>query len=112
MRAAVGGLVLGLGVFVALAFGWTEAQGQRPAIQERAAASPDLLALSHDSGDGRQQITLVDTRQRVIAVYHVDRTSGALSLRSVRNLQWDLTIEEFNSGSPTPREIRALKEQR
>ena len=112
MRAAVGGLLLGLGVFVALALGLPEAQGQRPAIQERAASSPDLLALGHDSGDGRQQITLVDTRQRVMAVYHVDKTTGALSLRSVRNLQWDLTIEDFNSGNPTPREIRTLREQR
>jgi hypothetical protein len=112
MRAALGGLLLGLGLLVALALGLAEAQGQRPSIQERATSSPDLLALSHDSGDGRQQITLVDTRQRVMAVYHVDRTTGALSLRSVRNLQWDLTIEDFNSSNPTPREIRALKEQR
>ena len=40
MRAAVGGLLLGLIVFVALALGLPEAQGQRPAIQERAASSP------------------------------------------------------------------------
>jgi hypothetical protein len=112
MRAALGGLVLGLGMLAVLAFGLTEAQGQRPVVQERAASSPELLALGHDSGDGRQQITLVDTRLRVMAVYHVDRATGALSLRSVRNLQWDLTIEDFNSGNPTPREIRALKEQR
>ena len=112
MRAALGGLVLGVGVFAALAFGLAEAQGQRPSVQERAASSPELLALSHDSADGRQQITLVDTRQKVIAVYHVDRSTGALSLRSVRNLQWDLMIEDFNSNNPTPREIRALKEQR
>jgi hypothetical protein len=112
MRAAVGGLVLGLGAFAALAFGLAEAQGQRPSVQERVASSPELLALSHDSADGRQQITLVDTRQRVMAVYHVDKSTGALSLRSVRNLQWDLMIEDFNSNNPTPREIRALKEQR
>ena len=112
MRAAIGGLVLGLIALVAVALGLAEAQGQRPIVQERAASSPELLALSHDSGDGRQQITLVDTRQRVMAVYHVDRASGSLTLRSVRNLQWDLTIEDFNSSNPTPREIRALKEQR
>jgi len=76
-----------------------------------AAGSPDLLALSHDSGDGRQQITLIDPRQRVMAVYHVDRASGALQLKSVRNVQWDLMIEDYNSASPAPRDIRALKEQ-
>jgi len=47
----------------------------------------------------------------VMAVYHVDRTSGALQLKSVRNLQWDLLIEDYNSGTPAPRDIRALKDQ-
>jgi hypothetical protein len=31
-----------------------------------------------------------------------------LSLKSVRNVAWDLMIEDFNSANPTPREIRAL----
>lgn len=53
---------------------------------------------------------LVDPETRVMAVYHVD-ASGKVSLRSVRNLQWDLLIEEFNGGSPSPREIRTLLNQ-
>jgi hypothetical protein len=81
------------------------------AAHERAASSPELFALSHDGGDGRQQITLIDPRQRVMAVYTVDRATGALQLRSVRNVQWDLTIEDFNSTSPAPRDIRALVNQ-
>jgi hypothetical protein len=48
----------------------------------------------------------------VIAVYHVDRATGALSLKSVRNVHWDFQIEDFNSANPTPREIRALAEPR
>ncbi len=110
MRGVMGGMCGGLAVLVLGVVGWADAQGPRSATQDRVMGS-ELIALSHDGGDGRQQITVVDPRQRVLAVYHVDRASGALQLKSVRNVQWDLTIEDYNSGSPAPREIRALKEQ-
>ena len=116
MRGWMSGLLLGLVLLVVGVVGLADGQGPRSMNQDRVshdrvASSPDLLALSHDGGDGRQQITLVDPRQRVMAVYHVERTTGALQLKSVRNLQWDLLIEDYNSGTPAPRDIRALKEQ-
>jgi hypothetical protein len=120
MRSWPCGAAIALAVLAALIVGLADAQGPRSLADrapversspDRAASSPDLLALSHDGPDGRQQITVVDPRQRVMAVYHVDRASGALSLKSVRNLTWDLQIEDFNSGTPAPRDIRALKEQ-
>ena len=36
--------------------------------------------------------------------------TGQIELKSVRNVQWDLLIEEFNGVRPLPREIRALLE--
>lgn len=111
MRGALSGLVVGLVVLALGSAGFLEAQAQRPAAQERQVSSPELVAMSYDAGDGRQQITVVDSRQRVMAVYHVDRASGALSLKSVRNLNWDLLIEDFNSDKPTPREVRALTQR-
>ena len=112
MRGLAGGAVLGLVIVAASVIGLAEGQVPRTApSHDRAASSPDLLALSHDGGDGRQQVTIVDPRQRVMAVYTIDRATGALQLRSVRNLQWDLQIEDYNSASPAPRDIRALKEQ-
>jgi len=115
MRGWIGGMILGLAALAIGIVGFADAQSPRASSHDRAiqgaAGSPDLLALSHDSGDGRQQITLIDPRQRVMAVYHVDRASGALQLKSVRNVQWDLMIEDYNSASPAPRDIRALKEQ-
>ena len=118
MRGLVGGALLVLTLLVAGVVGLADAQGPRAneraatdRTQDRTANSPDLLALSHDGPDGRQQITIVDPRQRVMAVYTVDKATGALQLRSVRNVQWDLTIEDFNSTSPAPREIRALVNQ-
>jgi hypothetical protein len=105
-------MMVALGGFVALAVGFPEASAQRPpAGYDRASPSSELIALSSDV-EGRQQITVIDPRSRVIAVYHVDRATGALSLKSVRNVSWDLLIEDFNSANPTPREIRALAEPR
>ena len=123
MRAAACGVIVGLAL-LAWAVGFpeapfSEAQAQRPAgaimsqshaAQDRAAAA-DLIALSYDAG-GTQQITVVDPRGRSLAVYHVDRVTGGLTLKSVRNIAFDLQIEDFNSNSPTPREIRALTDQR
>jgi hypothetical protein len=112
MRGIIGGIGIGLVVVLAAGVvGLADGQTPRPSMQDRAASSPELLALGHDGGDGRQQITLIDPRQRVMAVYTVDRATGALQLRSVRNVQWDLTIEDFNSTSPAPRDIRALVNQ-
>jgi hypothetical protein len=116
MRGLVSGVLVGLGVCCLLFVGLADAQAPRQASferppQDRVASSPELLALSHDGGDGRQQITIVDPRQKVMAVYTIDRATGALALKSVRNLQWDLQIEDYNSASPAPRDIRALKEQ-
>ena len=113
MRAAVVGLVIVLSVVAIGSVSYPEASAQRPAAApERAAGGGELIALSFDAGEGRQQITVVDPRGRTIAVYHVDRATGGLTLRSVRNIHWDLQIEDYNSASPTPREIRALSEQR
>ena len=113
MRSAASGIMLGLAAVLALAtVGLSEGPGQRQATQERTAPSAELMALAFDSGDGRQQITVVDPRQRVLAVYHIDRVTGGLSLKSVRNIQHDLLIEDFNSEKPTPREVRALIQQR
>jgi len=57
---------------------------------------------------GPAAVVVVDTSQRVLAVYHVDRATGEIALRSVRNLNWDLQMLEFNSGEPLPQDIRKL----
>lgn len=51
-------------------------------------------------------LTVIDPQQRRIAVYHVNRESGEIQLKSVRNIAWDLSMEYFNSGPPLPEEIR------
>jgi hypothetical protein len=60
------------------------------------------------STDGQSQVvTVIDPRQRVMAVYHVDRTTGQITPKCVRNITWDLQMIEFNSGDPLPQDIRS-----
>ena len=76
---------------------------------EASGAAGDLLALSFDAGIHRE-LTLIDAKQRVLAVYHVN-SEGEVSLRSVRAIGWDMMMDDFNGEAPSPREIRSLVEQ-
>ena len=70
-----------------------------------------MIAISTVAGDERQQVAVIDPKTRTMSVYHIDLASGAISLKSVRNIQWDLQLVEFNGVSPLPREIRSLLEE-
>ncbi len=75
------------------------------------AAAGDLMAFSSETATGPSQVTLIDVKKLAMCVYHVDRLTGEIELKSVRNFHWDLLIEEFNGVRPLPREIRVLMEQ-
>jgi len=119
MRYAVLGLMFATGLL--LGFGMVQADGpqsfgQRPAAVPapvppggpRTAQAGDCVALWSDGSGGPQQLLILDARTRSLAVYHVDRGSGQVVLKSARNLQADLMLDEFNSGEPSPQEIRSL----
>lgn len=75
-------------------------------------ASEAFASHSLPLADGRQQITVIDGRLGSIAVYHVNAGNGAISLKSVRNIAGDLRMDDYNGGSPSPKEIRTLMDQR
>lgn len=77
-----------------------------------AGVAGDMIALSTPTRQGPQLLTIVDAKQRTVAIYHVDAATGEIALRSVRQIEWDLKLSEFNSDSPLPGEIRSLLEQR
>jgi hypothetical protein len=86
---------------------------QRPAAPGSMSGGESLSSHCVELPDGRQLITLIDQRTRCMAVYQVDPRTGAIGLKSVRNVQWDLQMDEFNTGgNPSPKEIRTLLEQR
>jgi hypothetical protein len=102
---AVAGL-LGIVWMLATADNGVQAQ-QSPRPTPAQQGSP-FIALSIDTGNGRQQIAVIDTQSRALSVYHIDNASGAITLKSVRNIAADLLLDDFNTESPLPREIRAM----
>jgi hypothetical protein len=77
-------------------------------VQPSSPPSGNLIAHVLPSEGGAQALVVVDPVQRVLAVYHVDKSTGEIGLRSVRNITWDLQLPEFNSGEPLPRDIRNM----
>ncbi len=75
-------------------------------------AQGDLITLTATVADNRQQLTVIDPRTRVMSIYHIEPTTGTITLKSVRNINWDLQMVEFNGVNPLPREIKALLESR
>jgi hypothetical protein len=57
--------------------------------------------------NGIQQIVILDSPNRSLAVYTVE--GGNLQLRCVRSLVYDLRMEEFNGAPPLPSELRRVQ---
>jgi hypothetical protein len=65
------------------------------------------------AADGQPQVvTIIDPRQRVLAVYFVERSTGKISFMSSRNITWDLQMMHNNSGDPLPQDVRSALQQR
>ena len=107
MRNAVLGCIVCAGLVVAT---FVASRQFSPVYAQRPTAPPasgQLMALSADV-EGGQIVTLVDPGARVMSIYRIDGATGEVRLTSVRNVHWDLQMDEFNGGSPSPREIRTL----
>jgi hypothetical protein len=107
-RSFVGALVIaGLVMVMTAGRGLSEPAGGYGVNLAPTPQSPELI--THvTTADGQPNIiTVIDPRQRVMAVYHVDRASGKITPMSVRNFSWDLQMIEFNSGDPLPQDIRS-----
>jgi hypothetical protein len=64
------------------------------------------LMSSANLSNGFQQIVLVDPARQTMAVYHIDPDKGDIQLKSVRKIDADFALEEFNLGEPSPSTIR------
>lgn len=56
--------------------------------------------------NGFQQIAIFDQTKQTLAVYHINPASGDIQLKSVRKLEADFFLQEFNLSEPTPSTIR------
>lgn len=60
--------------------------------------------------DDRITLLVADPSARSLAVYHVD-PAGSLTLRSSRDISWDLLLGDFNAQEPSPSVIRGMLER-
>jgi hypothetical protein len=119
MRRAVLGLLVGVGVAV-LAVCVIDRRGE--VMAQHAAPYPqptpqpmgggELIAVPSPVSDKGQLLTVLDPRQQTMGVYWIEAGTGKITLRSVRNIRFDLMMTDFNGDNPLPKEIRLQLEQR
>jgi hypothetical protein len=112
MRRVILGLVIVMGlVIVAVGAGPERAEPpQRSSWSQfqSSLANADMIALSADVGGKYQQVTLIDPKQRVMSVYHIDYASGAVALKGVRNFHYDQQLNQYNCKDPLPEDLKSL----
>lgn len=47
-----------------------------------------------------------DPQQQVLGVYHVDRATGEIELKSIRQIQWDLQMLHWHGKKPLPADVK------
>jgi hypothetical protein len=109
MRQSLVGALLGAGLVMAVLVGrgLSDPADGWPVNGSSYAPGAELITHVTAADGGSQVVTVIDPRQRVMAIYHVDRASGKIMPMSVRNFTWDLQMIEFNSGNPLPQDIRS-----
>jgi hypothetical protein len=117
MKLAVLGTLAGIGLLTA-AGGALEIGGNQPPAPPRpvasvmAGAGDELIVVPFGTPEKAVMLAVIDPRQRVMSVYRLDSGTGKIALKSVRNLHWDLQLNDFNNDAPLPQEIRSLIEQK
>jgi hypothetical protein len=108
MRQSHVGAVLIAGLVIAATAGQSASEPAHAPLADASRAQSGELITHVTAADGQPQIvTIIDPRQRVLAVYHVERSTGQITFMSSRNITWDLQMIEHNSGDPLPQDIRS-----
>jgi hypothetical protein len=58
------------------------------------------------------RVVVIDPGQRVMGVYDITRETGEIQPKSIRNFHADLQMLEFNSGAPSPADIKKTLERK
>lgn len=56
----------------------------------------------------RRLLVVVDEQGRHAAIYHVDAAAGTLTLKSTRDISWDLSVGDFNAQEPRPGALQRM----
>jgi len=108
LGALVGASLVLLAGLLVMSRNQATAQGNGAFGNSAAEQGGELITLTSPLPENRQQLTVIDPRSRRMAIYHVDSANGVVSLKSVRNIQFDLMMSEFNGVSPLPHEIQSM----
>ena len=109
MRDTFAGMVLGAGLVVLAFVGWQaepQAQGQTTKLANP--VGDDVFVMGMPVGEAGHRVIIFDKPHYTLAVYEVDTLAGRIALRSVRNVRWDLSLDDFNSLTPKPNEVLAM----
>jgi len=104
---------LAAGVAAASLCGAAVMAAQRPARAPVAPAAGHAAAFwtaMTPLEDGRQMLLVVDPETRALAIYHVDPAGGTATLKSSRDISWDLLVGEFNVQEPRPAALKKMLE--
>jgi hypothetical protein len=119
MKRVILGLLVAAGVVAIVVFVLdrrNEVMAQHVAAYPQASPQPicggELIAVPSPVGDKGQMLTVIDPRQQTMGVYWIEAATGKITLRSVRNIRFDLMMMDFNGDNPLPKEIRLQLEQR
>ena len=76
-----------------------------------AAADVGLVTHVHESEGRPTRVIVISPLERVMAVYHIERESGEIKPKSIRDLSWDLEMVEFNSDDPSPNDLEKAQQR-
>ena len=110
MRDTIAGIVLGVGLTTFAFVGWKTqptAHGQtaRDVVNRN---TENTVVMTTSNGEAGHRVILFEKSNHTLAVYDIDALGGRIALRSVRQVQWDLRLEDLNSLPPKPAEVRAM----
>ncbi len=88
-----------------------EVLSQRATAAPAAVSGTELIVVPTALGEKGQMLTVIDARQRVLSVYHIDAVTGKIALKGVRNIELDLKVPYYNNEPPFPQEIRSWLDQ-
>ncbi len=110
MRSTVVGFAVGLAIAILVGASFSSPGAVRAQRMDAdppvAARHPVLFTTTVDPQ--RQMLTVFDPETMALCTYHVEADSGEISLKSVRNLTWDMQMMELNGTNPLPQEIRSM----
>lgn len=93
---------------------WIWSLGGRSIAQRTAAAEPagssGLWISTGPLDEARRLLLVVDPQLKNAAVYHVDAAAGTLTLKSTRDISYDLLVGDFNAQAPKPADLKKMLE--